>query len=38
MDTEWENLIDEFDENRDGMINFDEFKRMMLHINKRNPT
>ena len=32
---EWEALIDEFDTNGDGMINFDEFKKMMLSLHKR---
>ena len=36
MDEEWERLINEFDSNGDGMINFVEFKNMMysLHINR----
>lgn len=29
LDEEWEKLIAEVDTNKDGMINFDEFKRMM---------
>ena len=42
QDDEWENIINEFDGNDDGMINFEEFKNMMnmLHakqgINKQN--
>lgn len=29
-DEDWEKLVEEFDRNGDGMINFDEFKKMML--------
>jgi calcium-dependent protein kinase len=28
-DEEWEGLINDFDKNGDGMINFSEFKNMM---------
>ena len=37
-DEEWEHLINDFDKNGDGMINFDEFKNMMyqLHVNQKN--
>jgi Ca2+-binding EF-hand superfamily protein len=28
-DEEWEKLINDFDSNGDGMINFSEFKNMM---------
>ena len=31
-DEDWEKLIEEFDRNGDGMINFDEFKGMMLSL------
>jgi calcium-binding protein CML len=30
QDEDWEKLVEEFDRDGDGMINFDEFKRMML--------
>ena len=29
-DEDWEGVIEEFDANGDGQINFDEFKAMML--------
>ncbi len=29
IDLEWEKLVQEFDVNNDGMINFEEFKMMM---------
>lgn len=37
MDEEWERLINEFDSNGDGMINFSEFKDMMyqVHVNRK---
>lgn len=31
-DEDWEKLIEEFDTNGDGMINFSEFKGMMLSL------
>lgn len=34
-DDEWEALINEFDNNGDGMINFEEFKNLMLSLHKR---
>lgn len=34
-DEEWEAIIQEFDTNGDGQINFAEFKNMMLQMNKR---
>jgi len=35
-DEDWEKLIEEFDKDGDGMINFDEFKRMMLSLHNPN--
>lgn len=34
-DEEWEKLIEDFDKNGDGMINFDEFKRMMITLHEK---
>ena len=34
-DEEWHRLIEDFDKNGDGMINFDEFKRMMITLHQR---
>jgi Ca2+-binding EF-hand superfamily protein len=34
-DEEWEKLISEFDNDCDGMINFEEFKKMMVQMHKR---
>jgi hypothetical protein len=34
-DEEWEKIIEEFDKNGDGMINFEEFKKMMLELYQR---
>ena len=31
-DDEWKKLLEDFDKNRDGMINFDEFKKMMQQL------
>lgn len=39
-DEDWERIINDYDLNHDGMINFDEFKEMMnsLHRNEQpNP-
>ncbi len=34
-DEEWEQMIAEYDKNGDGMINFEEFKKMMSTIHLR---
>ncbi len=31
-DEEWERLISDFDKNKDGQINFEEFKEMMIRM------
>jgi Ca2+-binding EF-hand superfamily protein len=32
QDEDWERIINDYDVNRDGMINFDEFKKMMNRL------
>jgi Ca2+-binding EF-hand superfamily protein len=36
-DEDWERIINDYDLNHDGMINFEEFKKMMhsLHMNEQ---
>ena len=31
-ETVWKEMIDEIDENKDGVVSFDEFKEMMLKL------
>lgn len=37
-DEDWEKLIEEFDGDGDGMINFEEFKRMMMQLHNQTAT
>ena len=34
-ESEWERIISEFDTNKNGSLNFGEFKKMMLRVNEK---
>ena len=34
-ESEWERIISEFDTNKNGSLNFMEFKKMMLRVNEK---